>query len=775
MLSAVTGRQKLRREGGSRPLRLVLTALLGVSISLTAFIVVRDWELAWMREEFRRDAREHAQALRDGLTRDLETLATVGAFVAASETVTGAGFSAFVDSVRSDHPAIGSIAWAPRVTGAEGRAAGDAARASDASFPIRHVVARAHGEALLGLDLASNPASRVALARMNETGKATAAEPGTTLVGAAKRSDLTIFHPVYRPGAMPRGAAGRDRSLMGVVVAVLGTDDVIEGALQTRTVPKGLDIYVYDAALDRIRIDRTQIVGSIDPVNPVAINKVEQIQAVDGIADGDSNQPRSAPETEPRPMYFHPSRLHQTHDHGPDGVRPLLEPDARSGLHLTRSFDVAGRQWTVLFRPAAGHSIHAARLKEWPVLVAGLAITAILVAYLWNLSSRTRERKRAEELNRRFGRIVDNSFDEIYIFDGRSYRFIRVSQGALHNLGYTEEEIFALTPWDLEPGFDAESFAAMVEPLRRGDEDMLVFETRHARKNGTLYPVEVRLQLSRSETPPVFVAIVADISDRKVAEEAMEVAMQEAELANRAKSEFLANMSHELRTPLNAIIGFSEIIQSETFGPVGSPKYRDYVTDIHESGKHLLALINDVLDLSKIEAGQMQLHEQTIDVPEVIRSAMGFMTERAREGGVTLAAELGSDPLPGLRADRRMVMQILANLLSNAVKFTPSGGRVAVKAWHGSHGGYVFQVVDNGIGMALEDIPKALARFGQVDSSLQRAHEGTGLGLPLTKSLTELHGGSLDLESEVGVGTTVTVRFPAERVVGPSTSSALAG
>jgi PAS domain S-box-containing protein len=741
MLSAVTGRQKLRREGGSRPLRLVLTALLGLSISLTAFIVVRDWELARMHEEFRRDAREHARALRDGLTRDLETLATVGAFVVASETVTDAGFGAFVDSVRPDHPAIGSIAWAPReagaprVTGAEGRAAGDAGRApgasheTGASFPIRHVDARAHGEALLGLDLASDPASRVALARMSETGKATAAAPGTTLVGAAKRSDLTVFHPVYRAGAMPRDAAGRNRSPIGIVVAVLGMDDVIESALQTRAEAKGLDIYVYDAAL----------------------------------------------EAGPRLMHFHPSRLHQTHEHGSNGVQPLLEPDARSGLHLTRNFDVAGRQWTALFRPAAGHSIHAASLREWQTLVAGLVITAILVAYLWILSSRTRERKQAEELSRRFGRIVDNSFDEIYIFDGRSYRFIRVSQGALHNLGYTEEEIYALTPWDLKPEFDAESFAAIVESLRRGDEDMLVFETRHARKNGTLYPVEVRLQLSRSETPPVFVAIVADISDRKVAEEAMEVAMQEAELANRAKSEFLANMSHELRTPLNAIIGFSEIIQSETFGPVGSPKYRDYVSDIHESGKHLLALINDVLDLSKIEAGQMQLHEQTIDVPAVIRSAMGFMAERAREGGVTLAAELGPDPLPLLLADRRMVMQILANLLSNAVKFTPSGGRVAVKAWYGPHGGYVVQVVDNGIGMALDDIPKALARFGQVDSGLQRAHEGTGLGLPLTKSLTELHGGSLDLQSEIGVGTTVTVRFPAERVVGASTSSALAG
>ncbi|MCH8926043.1 MAG: CHASE domain-containing protein, partial [Proteobacteria bacterium] len=391
MLSAVTGRQKLRREGGSRPLHLVLTALLGLSLSLTAFIVVRDWELVRMREEFRRDAREDARTLRDGLTHDLETLATVGAFVAASETVTGAGFGVFVDSVRPDHPAIVSIAWAPRETGAEGRAAGDAGRASDASFPIRHVVARAHGEALLGLDLASDPASRVALARMSETGKATAAEPGTTLVGAAKRSDLTIFHPVYRPGAMPRGATGRNRSLIGIVVAVLGTDDAIESALQTRAEAKGLDIYVYDEALDRIRIDRTHIVGSIDPVNPVTINEGEQIHAVDGLADGDSNQPRSALEAGPRLMHFHPSRLHQTHDHGPDGVRPLLEPDARSGLHLTRSFDVAGRQWTVLLRPAAGHSIHAASLKEWQVLVAGLVITAILVAYLWILSSRTRE------------------------------------------------------------------------------------------------------------------------------------------------------------------------------------------------------------------------------------------------------------------------------------------------------------------------------------------------------------------------------------------------
>jgi PAS domain S-box-containing protein len=599
---------------------------------------------------------------------------------------------------------------------------------AEARFPVRHVVARADSEDLLGLDLASDPAIRAALARMSETGEATAAEPGTTLIGAADRSALTVLHPVYRPGPGPRGAVGRKGSLVGVAVAVLGMEDLLEGALQSRTEGRGLDIYVYDEALENGR----------------------------------------------RLMHFHPSRLHRSHDHGAESLQPLLEREARSGLHLTQSFDVAGRQWTALFRPATGHRADAASWKKWQVLVAGSAITVILVGYLWIRSSRTRERKQAEELSRRFGRIVDRSFNEIYIFDGQSYRFIRVSQGALHNLGYTEREIHALTPWDLTPEFDAPSFAAMVEPLRRGEEDMLVFETAHLRKNGTLYSVEVRLQLSRSETPPVFVAIVADISDRKAAEEAMVVAMQETELANRAKSEFLANMSHELRTPLNAIIGFAEVIRNETFGPVGSARYRDYVTDIHDSGRHLLAIINDVLDLSKIEAGHMQLQEETIDLPKVIRSAVGFMTERAREGGVTLAVELGPGPLPTLRADRRVVMQILANLLSNAVKFTPPGGRVAVKAWHRPPGDFALQVVDSGIGMAFEDIPKALARFGQVDSGLQRAHEGTGLGLPLAKSLIELHGGSLDLESKVGSGTTVTIRFPAARVTGPSAASALA-
>ncbi len=235
--------------------------------------------------------------------------------------------------------------------------------------------------------------------------------------------------------------------------------------------------------------------------------------------------------------------------------------------------------------------------------------------------------------------------------------------------------------------------------------------------------------------------------------------------ANRSKSEFLASMSHELRTPLNAVIGFSEIIKDETFGPVGNVKYRDYAKDINDSGQHLLSLINDILDLSKIESGTDELHDDNIEIPGIIRSALKLVGQRAQQRGIKLELEL-ADQLPALRADERKLKQILVNLLSNAVKFTDAGGTVTLRAWCRMDSGYVFQIVDTGIGIAPEDIPKALSRFVQVDGDLNREYEGTGLGLPLTAALIELHGGSLDLQSKVGVGTTVTVRFPANRIVG---------
>ncbi len=254
-----------------------------------------------------------------------------------------------------------------------------------------------------------------------------------------------------------------------------------------------------------------------------------------------------------------------------------------------------------------------------------------------------------------------------------------------------------------------------------------------------------------------------DVTGSYSAERQLRSAKEEAELASRAKSDFLANVSHELRTPLNAIIGFSEIIKDQLFGPMGNQRYREYAIDIHDSGTHLLSLINDILDLSKIEAGKFELHEEPIDLEAATKASFRIMRDRAEEAGVVLTLDFPAQT-PRLRADPRAVKQILLNLLSNAVKFTDAGGQVSVEARMLGSGGLRVQVKDTGIGIAEEDIAKAMAPFGQVDSSLSRKYEGTGLGLPLTRRLVDLHGGCLTLASKAGQGTSVTIDFPDTRV-----------
>ncbi len=245
--------------------------------------------------------------------------------------------------------------------------------------------------------------------------------------------------------------------------------------------------------------------------------------------------------------------------------------------------------------------------------------------------------------------------------------------------------------------------------------------------------------------------------------EKLAVARQEAEEVNRSKSEFLTAMSHELRTPLNAVIGFAQLMRDESLGPLGNDSYRAYTESIFASGQVLLDLINDILDLSQIQSGRDQVHDEIVVVSELVDSVMALVGTRPRAEGVEIVTEM-MDDMPPLRADPRKLKQVLVNLVSNAIKFTETGGRIVLKVWCRSDSGFVFQVSDTGIGMKLEDIPKALSLFGQVDGRLSRKYQGTGLGLPLSKSLVELHSGSLDLQSEYEVGTTVTVRLPAERI-----------
>ena len=255
-----------------------------------------------------------------------------------------------------------------------------------------------------------------------------------------------------------------------------------------------------------------------------------------------------------------------------------------------------------------------------------------------------------------------------------------------------------------------------------------------------------------------YMAICSDLTAQKQHEDELVKAWEQAVIANRSKSEFLANVSHELRTPLNAIIGFSEVVERELFGPLGNERYVSYVRDIRNSGEHLLSLINDILDLSKIEAGRFQLRMEEVDCNEIAQSVARLIRPRTVEHGLTMKIDLPDRPVV-LNADKRAVKQVLINLLSNAVKFTPENGTVtlASRAWHD---GVEFVVSDTGIGIDEKDMHVALAPFGQIDSQFTRKYEGTGLGLPIVKGIVELHGGTLDITSEPTQGTSVIVRFP---------------
>lgn len=256
-------------------------------------------------------------------------------------------------------------------------------------------------------------------------------------------------------------------------------------------------------------------------------------------------------------------------------------------------------------------------------------------------------------------------------------------------------------------------------------------------------------------------ALIGEIEQAKMKSDD---AARRAEEANLAKSRFLAQMSHELRTPLNAILGFSEVMKAEIFGPHANPTYREYANDIHASGQHLLNLINEILDLSRIEAGRYELHEDATSLVSIVDDCHHLLKIRAKNRGLTIN-ELFEADLPKLWADERAIRQITLNLLSNAIKFTPQGGEITLKIGWTASGGQYLAVKDTGTGIAEEEIPVVLSSFGQGKNAIKAAEQGTGLGLPIVRNLIEMHGGTFTLRSKLREGTEVIVTFPPERVM----------
>jgi PAS domain S-box-containing protein len=359
--------------------------------------------------------------------------------------------------------------------------------------------------------------------------------------------------------------------------------------------------------------------------------------------------------------------------------------------------------------------------------------------------------------------IVNSIQSPVFVKD-EQLRFAFLNEAFCKMLGRPHDSLIGLTDYDVVPAEQAAIF-------QEADRKVLATGAPHETEEALTSADGVELWLfTRKSTVTVrsgeryVVGVISDITERKRMEKDLVAAKLKAEDANRAKSMFLANMSHELRTPLNAVIGFAEIIKNELLGAINEPRYRDYAGDIHSSGKRLLQLINDILDMTKVEAGTYQLREDVCDLAKIVGDAIALVQNLAIQNELTVRVDVPQD-IPFLFADERGVRQVLVNFLSNAIKFTPKGGDVAVSARLQPDGALALAVVDTGIGMARDDIPQALSPFQQLEGSHGRKYEGTGLGLSLIKAMLDLHEGALHVDSKLGAGTTVTAKFPPRRTI----------
>ena len=367
------------------------------------------------------------------------------------------------------------------------------------------------------------------------------------------------------------------------------------------------------------------------------------------------------------------------------------------------------------------------------------------------------EQKRRMSLEQRLGRLLEATPSEIYVFDAETLRFVQTSRGARANLGYAADALAAMTPLDFKP-YDRAEFEARLQPLRTGEAELVTFETTHRRKDGTTYPVEVRLQLSREETRPVFIAIVLDITERTRRERELVDAKERAEEMSRLKSAFLANMSHEIRTPLTSIIGFADVLGGQVEGTA-----RELIGMIRESGKRLEETLTSVLDLAKIEGEAMRVHPDRVDLAEEVRTAVGIFRPEAEAKGLALRVDVPDGPATAT-LDPRALRRVLSNLLSNAVKFTDEGRVTARLRLHAAEA--VVEVEDTGVGIAPGQLDRIFEEFVQESAGFTREYEGVGLGLSITRRLVQLLGGTVEAESEKGQGSVFRVRLPREHLAG---------
>ncbi|MEQ9329366.1 MAG: PAS domain S-box protein, partial [Rhodospirillales bacterium] len=368
-------------------------------------------------------------------------------------------------------------------------------------------------------------------------------------------------------------------------------------------------------------------------------------------------------------------------------------------------------------------------------------------------------RKQAEAATMRLGRILERSFNEILLFDPDSLRFVAANEGARENLGYDVEELADMTPVDIHPEMTGASFAALIAPLRDGRRSSVSYEASLQRRDGTEYPVDVRVELIRESDRPVFVAIATDITDRRAKDRQLLQAVKTAEEANKAKSEFLASMSHELRTPLNAILGFAQMMDLDRREPLG-PIQRDSIHSILKGGSHLLELVNDILDLARIEAEQVPHTIERVTVNDIVRECVDLVHTLADRRNIAISDRVSAgDPLE-IDTDRLRFKQCLLNLLSNAIKYNLEGGSVEIDGGAMPNGFLRISVRDTGIGIPPAEHAGIFRMFHRVGANPMLSREGAGIGLSVTRMLIEQLAGQTGFTSEAGTGSTFWFELP---------------
>jgi len=383
------------------------------------------------------------------------------------------------------------------------------------------------------------------------------------------------------------------------------------------------------------------------------------------------------------------------------------------------------------------------------------------VAIILDITDRKKAVKRQEEL----AHILEGSLNEIYIFDAVTLKFLKVNKGVLKNIGYTMSELETMTAFDIKPEVSEKEFNKMIKPLIDQTKDILQFETLHQRKDGSLYNVEVHLQLSTFQSKQAFVAIILDITDRKQTEEKidsylndLEIAKEEAELANKAKSEFLANMSHEIRTPMGGIIGMSELLIDTKL----TEKQQKYTKNIENCGKSLLVLINDILDLTKVSANELQLEEIDFSLCDTLQEVIDIFSIQALKNNIKLQCDTKSSNNINILGDPYRIRQVISNLVGNALKFTRNGSVTvssSIEKEDEKKISFLIKVQDTGIGIEKDKLDTIFDKFIQEDSSTTREYGGSGLGLSICKALIDKMGGVINVESIKGKGSTFSIRL----------------